>query len=171
MAGISWEWVWQREALAVYPKLPLEAGVAALLHARLMKWQPSLGGVPVAVAQVQLLSRVGALHEDMPLVHVQADVQWKVFRPAAGSLLAATVSSVGIDHVGLRLGPFSASVARARLPPEFEWQPDAGPAFVYAGVPVLQLAVDSRVIFKVLGVETRHGALNIIGDMTAPGTG
>lgn len=167
---ITLEWRWRREAFTLYPKISLEDNIARALDDKLQQWQPALQGVPVGYGAVRLCSQQGMLHEDMPLVHVEADVHWQLFCPRQQALLPARVISLGVDHLALRVGPFNATVAKARLPQEYEWRPEQQ-CFIYSGVPSLRLAPDSRVIFKVLDVETRQGVFCIIGDMQAPGTG
>lgn len=174
MARMALAWAKETEEvrLALAPKHlgDVAEGVRAVLRQRLMQWQAALRGVPVAMEAVQLCSGLGAVHEDIPAIHVRASVRWRLFRPVVDALLTGEIVHVSPDHVGLHVGPFNASIARARLPAEFEYREDAD-AFVDTSMETLRLDVGASITFRVVGIETLHGTLNILGDMTSAGTG
>ena len=138
----------------------------------MQQWQPSLGGVPVSVETVRLQAPVGAVHEDLAPVHVRAEVAWRVFRPRLGALLAGEVHTVSLDHVGLHVGSFNASIARERLP-KGVYQETTESYYLdpEEQLDSLSVRVGSRITFEVVGIETIGGAVSIIGDMTKTGTG
>lgn len=164
----------REENLILHPMYlrDVKQGVRTHLQSLLQQWQPSLGGVPVSVEHVRLGKPVAALYEDLAPVYAKAEVCWRVFRPQLGALLTGEVHTVSLDHVGLHVGSFNASIARERLP-KGTYQESTETFYLdpVDHLDALSLKCGSRITFEVVGIETIGGALSIIGDMTRTGTG
>ncbi len=168
--SLPYEWLWQYETLTLYPMVTLHQAIHQQLKAKLMHYQPHMNAVPMEYQQVKICSPVAAVYEDTPVAQVRAKVQWKVFRPQIDQLMTGTVIKASIDHLSLLVDDFNAIIARSRIPEDYEYRNDME-AYVYSGVPSMVLSVDTQITFKVVGMETRHGVLCIVGDMNSSGTG
>ncbi|XP_049607202.1 DNA-directed RNA polymerase I subunit RPA43 isoform X2 [Syngnathus scovelli] len=114
----------------VLPPMYLNKKKTALreeLKAELLKFSPSLQGVPLAFDNIQLLSHHGDLYDDSGYIHMEIQANFIIFQPQAGQRLLGKVNKLGVSHVGCLVhGCFNASIPKPNLVSVDTWR-DAGP--------------------------------------------
>ncbi|XP_037119335.1 DNA-directed RNA polymerase I subunit RPA43 isoform X2 [Syngnathus acus] len=97
------------------------------LKAELLKFSPSLQGVPLAFDNIQLMSHYGDIYDDSGYIHMDIQANFIIFQPQAGQRLLGKVNKLGVSHVGCLVhGCFNASIPKPTLVSVDTWR-DAGP--------------------------------------------
>eukprot|EP00043_Microstomoeca_roanoka_P015812 m.158630 g.158630 ORF g.158630 m.158630 type:complete len:163 (-) comp16335_c8_seq4:398-886(-) len=152
----------QRISLRMFPsqlRSP-EEGIHESVQALLDLYNTDMNGVPVSYSSIKLKDTVAAIHEDVPVLHVQAKVVFQVFCPKVGDILEGIVNKLTVDHIGVLIfDKFNASIPSSSLPENVFYKEDVD-AYVDGKATI---AVGSKIRLQVKELETSHGVLSISG--------
>ncbi|XP_077403860.1 DNA-directed RNA polymerase I subunit RPA43 [Vanacampus margaritifer] len=97
------------------------------LKAELLKFSPSLQGVPLAYDNIQIVRRHGDIYDDSGYIHLDIQANFIIFQPEGGQKLLGKVNKLGVSHVGCLVhGCFNASIPKPSLVSVDTWR-EAGP--------------------------------------------
>ncbi|XP_019721766.1 DNA-directed RNA polymerase I subunit RPA43 [Hippocampus comes] len=97
------------------------------LQAELLKFSPSLQGVPLAYDNIQIVRSHGDIYDDSGYIHMDIQANFIIFQPQEGQRLLGKVNKLGVSHVGCLVhGCFNASIPKPNLVSVDTWR-DAGP--------------------------------------------
>nr|XP_054761619.1 DNA-directed RNA polymerase I subunit RPA43-like [Lytechinus pictus] len=127
----------------------LKKGAMEALESEIGHYSESLGGVPLAYCNLQLLQQTGNILDDQPYIHFNVSFKAVIFKPSLGSILKCVVNELGKDHVSCLVHnwfnlslPLRGSDAEERLPK------------------------GSKVMAKVTKIQAKNGILAIQGTPT-----
>ncbi|XP_071356725.1 DNA-directed RNA polymerase I subunit RPA43 [Trachinotus anak] len=102
-------------------------GIRGELEAELLKFSPSLKGVPLAYDNIRIAGQHGDIYDDNGYIHMDIEANFIVFQPKKGQKLLGKVNKLGASHVGCLVhGCFNASIPKPNLVSMETWR-DAGP--------------------------------------------
>ncbi|KAM4724925.1 DNA-directed RNA polymerase I subunit RPA43 [Anableps anableps] len=102
-------------------------GIKEELDAELLKFSPSLHGVPLAYDNIRIATQHGDIYDDSGYIHMDIEANFIVFQPKKGQKLLGKVNKLGVSHVGCLVhGCFNASIPKPNLVSVETWR-DAGP--------------------------------------------
>ncbi|XP_072226849.1 DNA-directed RNA polymerase I subunit RPA43 [Leuresthes tenuis] len=102
-------------------------GIKEELEAELLKFSPSLNGVPLAYDNISIVGKHGSIFDDSGYIHMDIEAVFIVFQPKTGQKLLGKVNKLGVSHVGCLVhGCFNASLPKPNLVSMETWR-DAGP--------------------------------------------
>ncbi|KAM4540050.1 DNA-directed RNA polymerase I subunit RPA43 [Odontesthes bonariensis] len=102
-------------------------GITEELEAELLKFSPSLDGVPLAYDNISIVGKYGNIFDDSGYIHMDIEAIFIVFQPKKGQKLLGKVNKLGVSHVGCLVhGCFNASLPKPNLVSMETWR-DAGP--------------------------------------------
>ncbi|XP_040910051.1 DNA-directed RNA polymerase I subunit RPA43 [Toxotes jaculatrix] len=102
-------------------------GIQGELEAELLRFSPSLKGVPLAYDNIRIVGHKGDIFDDSGYVHMDIEANFIVFQPKKGQKLLGKVNKLGVSHVGCLVhGCFNASIPKPNLVTLETWR-DAGP--------------------------------------------
>ncbi|XP_041471726.1 DNA-directed RNA polymerase I subunit RPA43-like [Lytechinus variegatus] len=127
----------------------LKKGAMEALESEIGYYSESLGGVPLAYCNLQLLQQTGNILDDQPYIHFNVSFKAVIFKPSLGSILKCVVNELAKDHVSCLVHnwfnlslPLRGSDAEERLPK------------------------GSKVMAKVTKIQAKNGILAIQGTPT-----
>ncbi|XP_026206019.1 DNA-directed RNA polymerase I subunit RPA43 [Anabas testudineus] len=104
-----------------------KTGIQEELEAELLKFSPSLTGVPLAYDNIRIVGRHGDIYDDSGYIHMDVEANFIVFQPKKGQKLLGKVNKLGVGHVGCLVhGCFNASIPKPNLVSVETWRV-AGP--------------------------------------------
>ncbi|XP_023264573.1 DNA-directed RNA polymerase I subunit RPA43 [Seriola lalandi dorsalis] len=102
-------------------------GIQGELEAELLKFSPSLKGVPLAYDNIRIAGQHGHIYDDNGYIHMDIEASFIVFQPKKGQKLLGKVNKLGASHVGCLVHScFNASIPKPNLVSMETWR-DAGP--------------------------------------------
>ncbi|XP_014822616.1 PREDICTED: DNA-directed RNA polymerase I subunit RPA43 [Poecilia mexicana] len=102
-------------------------GIQEELDAELLKFSPSLHGVPLAYDNIRIATQQGDIYDDSGYIHMDIEANFIVFQPKRGQKLLGKVNKLGVSHVGCLVhGCFNASIPKPNLVSVETWR-DGGP--------------------------------------------
>ncbi|CAB1443070.1 unnamed protein product [Pleuronectes platessa] len=102
-------------------------GILVELEAELLKFSPSLKGVPLAYDNISIVRQHGDIYDDSSYIHMDIEANFILFQPTVGQKLLGKVNKLGVSHVGCLVHDcFNASIPKPNLVPMETWR-DAGP--------------------------------------------
>ncbi|XP_054914747.1 DNA-directed RNA polymerase I subunit RPA43 [Poeciliopsis prolifica] len=102
-------------------------GIQEELDAELLKFSPSLHGVPLAYDDIRITTQHGDIYDDSGYIHMDIEANFIVFQPKTGQKLLGKVNKLGVSHVGCLVhGCFNASIPKPGLVSVEAWR-DGGP--------------------------------------------
>ncbi|XP_043993895.1 DNA-directed RNA polymerase I subunit RPA43 [Gambusia affinis] len=102
-------------------------GIQEELDAELLKFSPSLHGVPLAYDNIRIVTQHGDIYDDSGYIHMDIEANFIVFQPEKGQKLLGKVNKLGVSHVGCLVhGCFNASIPKPSLVSVETWR-DGGP--------------------------------------------
>lgn len=133
-------------------------GIKEELDAELLKFSPSLHGVPLAYDDIRIATQHGDIYDDSGYIHMDIQANFIVFQPRKGQKLLGKVNKLGVSHVGCLVhGCFNASIPKPNLVSVETWR-DAGPR------------IGTEVAFKVTALDAdAAGVLLIRGQLDRTG--
>eukprot|EP01147_Barroeca_monosierra_P004761 gene4761-6841_t len=157
----------QRIPIHLYPEQlkDVKQGINERIQNMLNLYNTEFNGVPISYSKIKLLRPVAVLHEDSPILHLQAKVTFRVFSPKEGDKLKGIVNKITIDHVGVLVHKkFNASIARQSLPKSLEYSITKN-AFENKKTRETVIEVGSTVNIIVERLESSHGVLSILAKL------
>ncbi|XP_061616806.1 DNA-directed RNA polymerase I subunit RPA43 [Phyllopteryx taeniolatus] len=104
-----------------------KTGLQGELQAELLKFSPSLQGVPLAYDNIQIVRCFGDIYDDSGYIHMDIEANFIIFQPKNGQRLLGKVNKLGVSHVGCLVhGCFNASIPKPNLVSVDTWR-EAGP--------------------------------------------
>ncbi|XP_061520753.1 DNA-directed RNA polymerase I subunit RPA43 [Phycodurus eques] len=104
-----------------------KTGLQGELQAELLKFSPSLQGVPLAYDNIQIVRCYGDIYDDSGYIHMDIEANFIIFQPKKGQRLLGKVNKLGVSHVGCLVhGCFNASIPKPNLVSVDTWR-EAGP--------------------------------------------
>jgi DNA-directed RNA polymerase subunit E'/Rpb7 len=167
--------LWMRStelSLHVSPRFLGAARRAIDLHlaSLIMKFHPTLNGVPVACPKYKVLSHAAIINTDFPLMHFNVKADFIVFAPKVGAQLSGKINQVSCDHVGLLVhGCFNASIPSAQLKPSYYFDENDSVWCDDKGRQVL--VTEALIVFTVTGIEHVDDIYCIQGSILSEDTG
>ena len=130
----------------------IRVAVRESLDARLLKFDPRFGGVPIKFSKAQIVQKSGQIVGEEPQVHVRVRATARVFAPKPGMVLTGCVQKVAPKHVALLTHEiFNATCSISPSGAETATTP--------------QLITGAIVSFRVLSVAFSEGLLSIMGEL------
>ncbi|XP_054620528.1 DNA-directed RNA polymerase I subunit RPA43 [Dunckerocampus dactyliophorus] len=102
-------------------------GLREELDAELLKYSPSLKGVPIAYDNIRIVGQHGGIYDDSGYIHMDIEANFIIFQPMKGQRLLGKVNKLGVSHVGCLVHScFNASIPKPNLVSVDTWR-EAGP--------------------------------------------
>ncbi|XP_057683564.1 DNA-directed RNA polymerase I subunit RPA43 [Corythoichthys intestinalis] len=102
-------------------------GLQGELQAELLKFSPSLQGVPLAYDDIRIVRSYGDIFDDSGYVHMDIEANFIIFQPKKGQRLLGKVNKLAASHAGCLVhGCFNASIPKPNLVSVDTWR-EAGP--------------------------------------------
>ena len=124
----------------------------------LLRIEPTLGGVPLAIKSMKIEGASAPIFEDHPHVHVNVAVNFLLFAPETGSIISGIVNNLADDTVGLLiLNTFNAVIPRDEMPLDFAF--DYKKSSWTSSTTGQCLSIGSEVLFSCKGMRTTDQGL------------
>mmetsp|Transcript_4204 Transcript_4204/g.4871 ORF Transcript_4204/g.4871 Transcript_4204/m.4871 type:complete len:193 (+) Transcript_4204:97-675(+) len=139
-----------------------QQGIEELLNARLLKYDPRLGGVLLTYSDIEVLGSIGRVFNELPEILYEVSLKALIFTTAEGMRMKGTVKDVTAGHITLLVcGAFQVSISKEQINRRFKFNVSStswrdGDEVIKSG---------SDVWFKVCSVKSESGAWFIDGSI------
>ncbi|KEP49662.1 Rpb7p/Rpc25p/MJ0397 family SHS2 protein [Rhizoctonia solani 123E] len=129
-SGAEFKVVRARTSISLPPRFAEDArrGVEEILDNLVMRYVPSLRGVLLSHKDHKFASNVAIMFAEGPYPTTQVEFDAGVWAPEVGMRITGRISLHATDHIGLLIHrTFNASIDRAHIPGDGEWEYVHGP--------------------------------------------
>mmetsp|Transcript_11814 Transcript_11814/g.14696 ORF Transcript_11814/g.14696 Transcript_11814/m.14696 type:complete len:201 (-) Transcript_11814:719-1321(-) len=140
-------------------------GFEELLNARLLRYDPRLGGVPLTYSDIKIKGNAGRVFNELPELIYEVSMKCLVFATPSGMRMKGTINEVTAGHITLLVcGAFQVSIAKDQINERYTFDVSST-AWKSSSNSAETIKIGVEVWFKVLKVHDKAGAWFIEGSM------